>query len=76
MLKANGASKLIVSAVSEYRREAAKACCASVTVDPNTEDLTSVVARETDGGPDVVVEAVGPLLPQAIEIVLASSVNH
>lgn len=69
LLKANGASKIIVSEISEYRKEAAKDCGATIVVDPNKEDLAAVVARETDGGPNVVVEAVGPLLPQAIELV-------
>ena len=69
LLKACGASKLIVSEVSEYRREAAKDCGASITVNPNIEDLAAIVASETEGGPDVVVEAVGPLLPLAIELV-------
>lgn len=69
VLKANGASKVIVSEISEYRREAAKACGATLVVDPQQEDLEAVVKHETDGGPNVVVEAVGPLLPQAIQLV-------
>jgi threonine dehydrogenase-like Zn-dependent dehydrogenase len=69
LLKANGASKVIVSEISEYRKKAAQDCGASLVVDPTQDDLAAVVARETDGGPDVVVEAVGPLLPQAIELV-------
>ena len=69
LLKANGATKVIVSEISDYRRDAAKDCGADIVVNPNTEDLKAVVARETDGGPDVVVEAVGPLLPQAIRLV-------
>lgn len=69
VLKANGASKVIVSEISEYRREAAKACGATLVVDPQQEDLEAVVKHETDSGPNVVVEAVGPLLPQAIQLV-------
>jgi threonine dehydrogenase-like Zn-dependent dehydrogenase len=69
VLKANGASKVIVSEISDYRKEAAKACGATLVVDPQQEDLEAVVKRETDGGPNVVVEAVGPLLPQAIQLV-------
>jgi threonine 3-dehydrogenase len=71
VLKANGASKVIVSEISDYRKDAAKACGATLVVDPCKEDLEAVVDRETDGGPDVVVEAVGPLLPQAIRLVAA-----
>lgn len=69
LLKAGGARKLIVSEISPYRREAAKDCGADVLVDPHNEDLAAIVQQETHGGPDVVVEAVGPLLPQAIELV-------
>lgn len=69
LIKASGARKLIVSEISAYRREAARDCGADIIVDPNNEDLAAVVRRETDGGPDVVVEAIGPLLPQAIELV-------
>jgi len=70
VLKANGASKVIVSEISDYRREAAKACGATLVVDPRQEDLEAVVKRETGGGANVVVEAVGPLLPQAIQLVV------
>jgi threonine dehydrogenase-like Zn-dependent dehydrogenase len=69
VLKANGASKVIVSEISDYRKEAAKACGATLVVDPQKEDLEAIVKRETGGGPNVVVEAVGPLLPQAIKMV-------
>lgn len=69
VLKANGASKVIVSEISDYRKEAAKACGATLVVDPQKEDLEAIVKRETGGGPHIVVEAVGPLLPQAIELV-------
>jgi threonine dehydrogenase-like Zn-dependent dehydrogenase len=69
VLRANGASKVIVSEISDYRKEAAEACGATLVVDPQKEDLEAVVKRETGGGPNVVVEAVGPLLPQAIKLV-------
>lgn len=69
LLKANGATRLIVSEISDYRRQAALDCGADLVVNPKTEDLAAVVRRETRGGPDVVVEAVGPLLPQAVELV-------
>ena len=71
LLKANGASKVIVSEISDYRKKAAKSCGASLVVNPQKEDLEAVVDRETDGGPNIVVEAVGPLLPQAIKLVRA-----
>ena len=69
LLKASGASKIIVSEISAYRREAARDCGATIVADPNNKDLAEVTERETIGGPNLVVEAVGPLLPQAIELV-------
>ena len=72
LLKAAGAAKVIVSEVSEYRRAAALDCGAALVVDPKREDLTEVVRREMPGGAYVVVEAVGPLLAQAIEIAHSS----
>jgi threonine dehydrogenase-like Zn-dependent dehydrogenase len=68
LLKASGAAKVIVSEISEYRRKAAHACGATRVVDPRQEDLAAVVRQEMPGGADVVVEAVGPLLPLAIEL--------
>ena len=70
-LKACGAAKIIVSELSEYRRAVALECGASRVVDPRGEDLKSIVREETKGGADVVVEAVGPLLPAAIELARA-----
>ena len=69
MLKASGAAKVIVSEVSEYRREAAYECGATLVVNPQKEDLEEVVMKETGFGADVVVEAVGPLIGQAIGLV-------
>jgi threonine 3-dehydrogenase len=71
MMRANGASKIIVSEPSEYRRTAALDCGADIVVDPSKEDLMSVVKVEMGTGADVCIEAVGPLLPNAIEIVRA-----
>jgi len=68
LFKASGAGKIIVSEISAYRRKVALACGATRVVDPKAEDLAGVVGREMPGGADVVVEAVGPLLPLAIEL--------
>jgi threonine dehydrogenase-like Zn-dependent dehydrogenase len=67
LLRANGASKLIVSEPSEYRREAAMQVGADIAVHP--DKLQQTMAKEMPGGADVAVEAVGPLLPLAIKIV-------
>jgi threonine dehydrogenase-like Zn-dependent dehydrogenase len=69
LFKAAGASRLIVSEPSEYRGKAALECGATTVVDPRKEDLAEAVARELPDGPQIVVEAVGPLLPLAIELV-------
>jgi len=70
LFRAAGASRLIVSEPAEYRRQAAVDCGATTVVDPTREDLVAVVQQELNGeGPNIVVEAVGPLLPLAIELV-------
>ncbi len=72
LIKASGASKIVVSEISEYRRKVAWECGATRVVNPREEDLAKVVQEEMPGGADVVVEAVGPLLPQAIELAHSS----
>lgn len=72
LCKASGAAKVFVSEVSDYRRKAALACGATRAIDPRREDLTEIVRKEMPGGADVVVEAVGPLLPLAIELAHSS----
>jgi threonine dehydrogenase-like Zn-dependent dehydrogenase len=72
LIKASGASKIVVSEISEYRRKVAWECGATRVVNPREEDLAAVVQQEMPGGADVVVEAVGPLLPQAIELAHSS----
>jgi threonine 3-dehydrogenase len=67
LLKANGASKLMVSEPSEYRRQAARDIGADIVVHPN--DLWETLQREMPDGADVAVEAVGPLLPEVIKMV-------
>lgn len=69
LFRAAGASKLIVSEPAEFRRSAARQCGATTVIDPHTEDLEAVVSEQLPDGPNIVVEAVGPLLPQAIELV-------
>lgn len=55
-----GASKVIVSEPSAFRREKAAKLGADVTVDPACEDLAAIVKRETGGiGADVIILAIG-----------------
>ena len=70
MLKAGGASKIIVSEPTPGRRQVALACGADVVVDPAKDDVRERVLAETNGeGVDVVMEAVGWLFPLAIDVV-------
>jgi threonine dehydrogenase-like Zn-dependent dehydrogenase len=69
--RACGAAKILVSEPSKYRRAVAEEIGADRVVDPQDEDLEEVVRAEMPGGAHVVVEAVGPLLPQAIELARA-----
>lgn len=71
LMRANGASKIIVSEKAEFRKKAAKDCGADLVVDPDKENIKEVVAREMGRGADICVEAVGPLLPLAISLVRA-----
>ena len=65
-LKACGAAKVIVSEPSEYRRNLAEKCGASYVCDPKKEDLEKIVMDETGEGTDIAVEAVGPLINEAL----------
>jgi threonine dehydrogenase-like Zn-dependent dehydrogenase len=69
LLKASGASRLIVSEPSAFRAERAMRCGATRVVDPTKENLAAVVAEETGEGADFVVEAVGPLIVTAMQLV-------
>jgi (R,R)-butanediol dehydrogenase/meso-butanediol dehydrogenase/diacetyl reductase len=70
MLKAGGASKIIVSEPKARRAQAAKACGADIVIDPNKENPEERVMAETGGkGADVVIEAVGWLFPLSVKLV-------
>lgn len=70
LCKARGAAKVIVSEVSEFRAKHCISAGADVIVNPKKEDLEKVVLKESDGlGADLVIDAVGVLLPDAIRIV-------
>ena len=71
LMKACGASKIIVSEPSKVRAKAALECGADIVVDPKTQNLEEIVKEEMGSGADFCIEAVGPLLPLAIKIVRA-----
>lgn len=73
MLKKCGAGKVLVSEVSDFRADYARKQGANRVINPQQEDLQEQVLAETNGrGADIVVDAVGVLLPDAIRCVKAS----
>lgn len=72
LLKKCGAGKVLVSEVSPFRTEYAYKQGADRVINPQQDDLLDTVLQETDGcGADIVVDAVGCLLPDAIRAVKA-----
>ncbi|POP31213.1 L-threonine 3-dehydrogenase [Lactonifactor longoviformis] len=70
MAKANGAVQVIVSEPHQFRREKAKKCGATKTVDPARENLKEICLSATHGlGVDHCIEAVGQLLPAALDVI-------
>ncbi|MEW6228223.1 MAG: alcohol dehydrogenase catalytic domain-containing protein, partial [Bacillota bacterium] len=69
VFRAAGAGKIIVSEVAETRAEAARRSGADLVADPRAGDFKDKVMAETGIGADVVVDAVGSLLPTALELV-------
>lgn len=68
MFKVSGASKVVVSEPSEYRRGFAKECGADVIVDPVSENLQDVVLSEIPGSADIVVDTVGSLFGEGAKL--------
>ncbi len=70
MFRAQGAGKTIILELAEYRINKAKELGADIVVNPKEEDAKRIVLQETGGlGADIVVDAVGSLLPNALELV-------
>lgn len=68
VFKAAGAGKIIMTDIAPYRLDYARKLGADVVVNVKTENPVAITREATDGrGVDVVVDAVGSLLPQAIE---------
>ncbi len=66
--KAAGA-RVLVSDITASRREFALGLGADRVIDPSCEDIQQVIMEETGIGADIVVDAVGVLLPQASTLV-------
>ncbi len=60
--------RVLVSEPAPFRREKALENGADRVVDPTREDIREIVRRETALGPDLVVEAVGSLMEQALTL--------
>lgn len=72
LLRKCGAGKVLVSEMSGFRAKYAIGQGADRVINPAGEDLQGQVLAETDGrGADIVVDAVGCLLPDAIRCVKA-----
>lgn len=70
MMRLIGAGKVMVSEISEFRSEFALKNGVNRVINPAKEDLLDVVTEETNGiGADIVIDAVGVLLPDAIKTV-------
>ncbi len=68
LYKAAGAT-VFVSDISERRREFALKLGADYVIDPNSENITEFVRNKTKIGADIVTDAVGMLVDQAITLV-------
>lgn len=67
LFKVNGAGKVMVSEISDYRRSFSAKSGADVVINPSAENLAERVREETGGiGADVVADAVGILVNDAI----------
>jgi len=69
LLRAAGVSPLLVAEVSSFRAGHAAACGADLIINPKDVDLAAAVRRATVLGADVVVDAVGMLLEDALRCV-------
>jgi len=67
LYKAAGAT-VIISDVSEKRRQAAMDIGADYAIDPATQDLESEVKKVMSRGADIVVDAVGMLMGDAVKL--------
>lgn len=67
LYKASGAD-VILSEPSEYRRDLAQQLGIQTTVNPFAEDLEAVVRSHAPSGADIVVDALGTMMPTALQI--------
>ena len=66
--RASGAGKIIVTDVAPFRLAVAKQNGADVVINSREQDVETIVNEESALGADIVVDAVGSLLPQALKL--------
>ncbi len=69
LFQSSGAGKVIVVEPVEFRRKQAEAGGATAVLDPFTQDVLAEVLAITGIGADIVVDAAGSLLPEAVNLV-------
>ncbi len=69
LYKAAGAYPIVLVELAGFRRRMAEEMGADAALDPNVHDVVREVAARTRLGADIVVDAVGTLLPEAIPLV-------
>jgi 2-desacetyl-2-hydroxyethyl bacteriochlorophyllide A dehydrogenase len=69
LFKSAGAGKVFVIEPTEFRRQTAEALGADAVINPKTEDAAAAVKEITRIGVDIVVDAAGSLLPEALGLV-------
>lgn len=68
LYRASGAGKIIVGDIAPFRLEFAAQHGADLTINTKDQDAETVVREATELGADVVVDAVGSLMPLAIKL--------
>jgi len=68
LIKSLGARRIIVAEVSEFRSGKALEMGADIVVNPKEQNLREVVLEETGVGADAVIDAVGSLINDAVDI--------
>lgn len=69
LFKTAGAGKVFVIEPTEFRRQTAERLGAEAVINPSAEDAAAEVKAITRIGVDVVVDAAGSLLPEALNLV-------
>ena len=69
LFKAAGAGKVFIVEPADFRRQQAETLGAEGAIDPKTQNSAAEIKAATGIGADIIVDAVGTLLPEALELV-------